>query len=226
MHVSCTFKGNKNKNGSKLGYMRNINKDATTYNTVPQDTTNSESTLKTATFQFQGNKNGIETKLCAMAVSLYPYSAPVNPQPQLHPVQCPYPGTRNMGHLLVNVQDKYLKMCMQLGTILCQSGLPNFMKLHIPVQTQLKFQSWKKYLDCYWDRQLVDLIQFGFPLDFDRNVVLNSTELNHNSALKYPEHVSNSILLKNSSMELFWALLKSCLFIVTYPPFSLEKSLL
>ena len=72
-----------------------------------------------------------------------------------------------------------------------QSGLPNFMKLCIPVETQLKVNSWKKYLHCYWDRQLIELIQFGFP--FDRKVVLNSTEVNHNSALKYPEHVSKYI---------------------------------
>ena len=35
----------------------------------------------------------------------------------------------------------------------------------------------EKYLDCYWDKQLIDLIQFGFPLDFDRKVVLNSMNM-------------------------------------------------
>ena len=33
----------------------------------------------------------------------------------------------------------------------------------------------------YWDKQLVDLLEFGFPLDFDRNFELQSTEENHAS---------------------------------------------
>ena len=44
-----------------------------------------------------------------------------------------------------------------------QSAMPNFMKVRIPVQTQLNVDTWKKYLEAYWDRQLVDLIQYGFP---------------------------------------------------------------
>ena len=93
------------------------------------------------------------------------------------------------------------------------------MKLRIQVQTQLKVQSWKEYLDCYWDKQLIDLIAFGFPLDFDRKVVLNSIEVNHNSALKFPEHVSKYIDEKKSNLELYWDLLNNCLFIAMYPPF-------
>ena len=70
------------------------------------------------------------------------------------------------------------------------SAMPNFRQLRIPVQTQLKVDAWRKYLDSYWDKQLIDLIQFGFPLDFNRNVILQSTSVNYSSALKYSEHVS------------------------------------
>ena len=74
-----------------------------------------------------------------------------------------------------------------------KSGLPNFMHERIPLKTQIKVHYWKKYLHNYWDQQLVDLIQFGFPLDFDRRIALQSTEVNHNSALKYSDHVSKYI---------------------------------
>ena len=47
-----------------------------------------------------------------------------------------------------------------------QSGLPNFLGLRIPVNTQLKVKAWRHHLKEYWD-QLIDLIQYGFPLDFD-----------------------------------------------------------
>ena len=71
-----------------------------------------------------------------------------------------------------------------------QSESPNFMKARIPIQTQLKVPAWKKYLQQYWDKQLIDLIHFGFPLDFDSHINLKSTQLNHHSALQYPDHVS------------------------------------
>ena len=33
------------------------------------------------------------------------------------------------------------------------SGLPNFMYMRIPVQTQLNVEAWEQYLHCYWDKQ-------------------------------------------------------------------------
>ena len=52
---------------------------------------------------------------------------------------------------------------------------------------------WKFYLNDYWDKQLVDLLEFGFPLDFDNNTVLTSTEENHASAEHYSSHVHTYI---------------------------------
>ena len=44
----------------------------------------------------------------------------------------------------------------------------------------------------YWDRQLCDLLEFGCPLNFDRNCVLNSTDVNHTSAI--PEFPAYQII--------------------------------
>ena len=41
-----------------------------------------------------------------------------------------------------------------------------------------------------FDQQLVDLIEYGFPLDFDRTRKLESTLQNHASARNYPTHVN------------------------------------
>ena len=73
------------------------------------------------------------------------------------------------------------------------TGIPNFGGLHIPVKTNLNAHSWRKYLVDYFDQQLPDLIEFGFPLDFDRSRDLQSTLVNHASARLYPEHVDRSI---------------------------------
>ena len=49
------------------------------------------------------------------------------------------------------------------------------------MSSKLKIKNWKNYLADYWDKQLVDLLEFGFPLDFDRNFEAHSTEENHAS---------------------------------------------
>ena len=71
--------------------------------------------------------------------------------------------------------------------------MPNFLKVRIPVHTQLNVVAWKYYLTNYWDKQLIDLITFGFPLDFDRSVTLNSTVVSHQSAVAHLDHVTRYI---------------------------------
>ena len=73
------------------------------------------------------------------------------------------------------------------------SVLPNFLGLRIPVNTQLKVEAWRHHLKDYWDQQLIDLIQYGFPLDFDRNCVLGETMDNHASAKEHASHVDKYI---------------------------------
>ena len=68
-------------------------------------------------------------------------------------------------------------------TMIRQSGLPNFLGHRIPITSQLKPHRWRFHLRDFWDKQLPDLIEFGFPLDFDRKNVLESTETNHASVL-------------------------------------------
>ena len=59
------------------------------------------------------------------------------------------------------------------------------MGCRIPVQTQLKLGAWRYYLWDYWDQQLPDLIEYGFPIDFDRSRPLISAEVNHVSGHEY-----------------------------------------
>ena len=73
------------------------------------------------------------------------------------------------------------------------TGIPNFWGLSIPVKTNLNIAGWRKHLVDYFDQQLQDLIEFGFPLDFDRTRDLQSTLVNHASARMYPDHVDKYI---------------------------------
>ena len=86
------------------------------------------------------------------------------------------------------------------------SQLPNYLGLRIPVVTNLNVPAWRKYLCNYFDQQLVNLIQYGFPLDFDRTRKLESTLQNHASARNYPTHV-DEYLQEELSHNAIWGYL-------------------
>ena len=66
---------------------------------------------------------------------------------------------------------------------------PNYMQARLPVNSQLKVDAWKRHLNGYWDEQLVHLIEYGFPLDFNRNCPLINETANHKSATDFPSDI-------------------------------------
>ena len=82
---------------------------------------------------------------------------------------------------------------IQAHKLIQESGLPNFLSCRIIIQGQLKSDKWQYYLQDYWDKQLVDLITYGFPLDFVREVILQSVKENHKSALDFPQGIDKYI---------------------------------
>ena len=69
------------------------------------------------------------------------------------------------------------------------SGTHNYMETQVQIQSQLKPDMWQKYLTNYWDSQLVLLLRYGFPLDFNYSTPLNSVDSNHSSANQYWQDV-------------------------------------
>ena len=119
-----------------------------------------------------------------------------------HYLQCTAQMTVPFGYIPITPLQEYIGLPNHWQTtpdiliankIIPQSGLPNFMECRIPVQTHLQPQFWGKYLTNYWDKQIVDLITFGFPLDFDRSCPLTSTYENHSSAVQHLDHVDKYI---------------------------------
>ena len=70
-----------------------------------------------------------------------------------------------------------------------RQGVPNFLGSRIPVSSQLNVDTWREFLLDYWDVQLIELLRYGFPLDFNRNCPLSSDKRNHSSAVQFPTHV-------------------------------------
>jgi hypothetical protein len=59
-----------------------------------------------------------------------------------------------------------------------------------PVASHINFSLLGELSQGFHDTQILDLIQYGFPLDLDKSsVILNSAITNHGSALKFPAAV-------------------------------------
>ena len=69
------------------------------------------------------------------------------------------------------------------------TGKHNYMSARIPVRSQLNVSVWKEELSNYWDQQLLQLLEFGFPLDFNRQCPLRFEGENHTSATDYPADI-------------------------------------
>ena len=50
----------------------------------------------------------------------------------------------------------------------------NYISARIPVRSQLNIYVWKEELSNNWDQQFLQLLEFGFPLDFNRQVLSDS----------------------------------------------------
>ena len=90
--------------------------------------------------------------------------------------------------ILANRTDQAQPMqCpIKIHNLVKQSGVYNFLGCRIPIQTQLNVDEWSRQLCGYWDTQLIDLITYGFPLDFNRKSPLKWEDRNHKSALTHP----------------------------------------
>ena len=73
------------------------------------------------------------------------------------------------------------------------SRCPNFMGFRIPIHSNFNIPACRSHLENYWDQQLVDLLEFSFPVDFDRSSDLVSSEVSHASATKFSDHVDEYI---------------------------------
>ena len=78
------------------------------------------------------------------------------------------------------------------------SGIHNFLQSQILIQSQLKPETWERHLTGYWDSQLLLLLKYGFPLDFDYNSCLESVHRNHTSGVQFADDIQAYIAEEKS----------------------------
>ena len=89
----------------------------------------------------------------------------------------------------MSINDSKPLSPIEMHSVVRATGKPNFMAARLPVKSQLNVKAWKMNLTKYWDQQLLQLLEFGFPLHFNRNCPLRHEQGNHKSATEFPTDI-------------------------------------
>ena len=79
---------------------------------------------------------------------------------------------------------------------LCSSPLPNAFSLCLPVPTNLHISFWRSALTSYHDSEIVDFLEFGWPINYSSLQLPHPASHNHLSACKYASSVKAFISKK------------------------------
>lgn len=83
---------------------------------------------------------------------------------------------------------------IDLSNRVLESGLPNYLGLREPVMSNINIFFLRSSLQNYYDYQICDLLEFGFPLGFSSNLPPVSNSRNHSGAFHYPNSVDEYIV--------------------------------
>lgn len=78
------------------------------------------------------------------------------------------------------------------------TGLPNFLKARIPVDSNIKIQVWKRLLKGYHDYEVCTFLEFGWPIGFYATKPPVTTLKNHPSATQHPQHIQKYLKVELS----------------------------
>ena len=77
---------------------------------------------------------------------------------------------------------------VQANMAIISSGLPNIWGCRIPVYSRLNIPFFRSLLKNYWDSNLCELLEFGFPIGLVRDVNVLANR-NHKGAEEYPTDI-------------------------------------
>ena len=104
-------------------------------------------------------------------------------------------GTRHLtlndidAHAIAN-NNLYLKKIFDMVAI---TNTPNYRAARIPLPSALNIRNWRADLVGYFDYNIVEFLEYGWPIGIDREATLQSTFENHASARSNPSDVTHYI---------------------------------
>ena len=70
-----------------------------------------------------------------------------------------------------------------LHNLVNSDGRPNFAGLRIPVPTGLHIRAWEKHLWDYEDKEIIEFLNFGWPITYSKELPPSSYYRNHPSVV-------------------------------------------
>ena len=77
------------------------------------------------------------------------------------------------------------------------SGCPNYKSRHVPLASSFNLDFLRAQIHDYHDKKLLDYLTFGLGLT-NNATIKNNADINHSSALQYPESVAYYIKSLNT----------------------------
>ena len=88
-----------------------------------------------------------------------------------------------------NIQQ-FNQQCVQANNIVYETGKANIDGERIPVKTGWNLPYLEQQLCNYHDKEIVQLLKYGFPIEFDNNQEYDDTiHPNHKGATNYPDYI-------------------------------------
>ena len=94
--------------------------------------------------------------------------------------------------LLSTVNQPFVTPVIQ-HIIASKNDFPNALGARIPVRTPLNIPAWESKLLVYPDRQIVDFLRYGWPINYTATYLPVSAVKNHTSAITYADHVQHYV---------------------------------
>ena len=82
---------------------------------------------------------------------------------------------------------------LQIHKAVWHTGKPNMFGCKIPLPSGLNIPAWRHLLQDYHDQQLLDCLEFGFPIGYSERTWPTVCNINHSSALAFPKDVEQYI---------------------------------
>ena len=76
-------------------------------------------------------------------------------------------------------------LCIDLHTKVVGSGRFNFKRVHQPVASGLHIGVWKCHLQGFDDVKVVELLEFGWPIDVEQGTTIEASHCNHQGAKEF-----------------------------------------
>ena len=96
-------------------------------------------------------------------------------------------------------QSSWLRSLVVLSNEVRAFGLPNFLGAKRLVHSRFNVDVWSHYLEHYQDRVIIDFLRYGWPINYQSDVLASSSFHNHPSAVKNSSYLSTYI-----AKELFY----------------------